>query len=115
MKNQRLLWLIGLILLAMMVVACGGGGDEPAADDAASDTTEDAATEDAAMEEETMDEEASGLPDLEGREVTIAVENAYLPFNYIDPTSGEPSGWDYEVWNEICSTINCTPVYVEAG
>ena len=115
MKNQRLLWLIGLILLAMMVVACGGGGDEPAADDAASDTTDDATTEDAAMDEETMDEEASGLPDLEGREVTIAVENAYLPFNYIDPTSGEPSGWDYEVWNEICSTINCTPVYVEAG
>ncbi|MCB8980870.1 MAG: amino acid ABC transporter substrate-binding protein [Ardenticatenaceae bacterium] len=115
MKNQRLLWLIGLILLAMMVVACGGGGDEPAADDAASDTTDDATTEDAAMDEETMDEEASGLPDLEGREVTIAVENAYLPFNYIDPISGEPSGWDYEVWNEICSTINCTPVYVEAG
>ncbi|MCA9953113.1 MAG: amino acid ABC transporter substrate-binding protein [Anaerolineales bacterium] len=99
----------------MMVVACGGGGDEPAADDAASDTTDDATTEDAAMDEETMDEEASGLPDLEGREVTIAVENAYLPFNYIDPISGEPSGWDYEVWNEICSTINCTPVYVEAG
>lgn len=110
MKNQRLLWLIGLILLALMVVACGGGGDEPAADDAASDTTEDATTEDAAM-----DEAASDLPDLAGREVTIAVENAYLPFNYIDPTSGEPSGWDYEVWNEICRLINCAPVYVEAG
>ncbi len=101
MKNQRLIWLIGLILLALMLVACGGGGDEPATDDA-SDT-------------DTTSEEASDLPDLEGREVTIAVENAYLPFNYIDPDSGEPAGWDYDVWNEICSLINCTPVYIEAG
>ncbi len=110
MKNQRLIWLIGLILLALMLVACGGGGDEPAADDAASD----AAGEETA-EEEAMDEETSDLPDLEGREITIAVENAYLPFNYIDPETGEPAGWDYDVWNEICRLINCTPVYVEAG
>jgi polar amino acid transport system substrate-binding protein len=109
MKNQRLIWLIGLILLALALVACGGGGDEPAAEDAASD----AASEE--MDSEEMAEEASGLPDLEGREVTIAVENAYLPFNYIDPDTGEPAGWDYDVWNEICRLINCTPVYVEAG
>lgn len=114
MKMQRLIWLIGLILLALTVVACGGGGDEPAAEDTTSDTAAET-TEDEAMEEEAMDEETSDLPDLEGREVTIAVENAYLPFNYIDPTTGEPAGWDYDVWNEICSLINCTPVYVEAG
>jgi polar amino acid transport system substrate-binding protein len=58
---------------------------------------------------------AEGLPDLGGREVTIAVENAYLPFNYIDPSSGEPAGWDYEVWNEICRVLNCVPVYTEAA
>ncbi|MBK8903366.1 MAG: amino acid ABC transporter substrate-binding protein [Anaerolineaceae bacterium] len=115
MKMQRLIWLIGLILLALTVVACGGGGDEPAAEDTTSDTAAETTSEDEAMEEETMDEETSGLPDLEGREVTIAVENAYLPFNYIDPTTGEPAGWDYDVWNEICRLINCTPVYVEAG
>jgi len=34
------------------------------------------------------------LTDLGGREVTIAVENAYLPFNYIDPDTGEGAGWD---------------------
>jgi polar amino acid transport system substrate-binding protein len=115
MKVQRLIWLIGLILLALTVVACGGGGDEPAAEDTTSDTAAETTTEDEAMEEEAMDEETSDLPDLEGREVTIAVENAYLPFNYIDPTTGEPAGWDYDVWNEICRLINCTPVYVEAG
>ena len=110
MKMQRLFWLIGLILLAFTVVACGGGGEEPAAEDTSSDAAEETTTEDEAMEEE-----ASDLPDLEGREITIAVENAYLPFNYIDPTTGEPAGWDYDVWNEICSLINCTPVFVEAG
>ncbi len=48
-------------------------------------------------------------------EVRIAIENAYLPFNYIDPITKEPTGWDYEVWDEICVRIDCTPVYVEAS
>lgn len=115
MKMQRLIWFIGLILLALTVVACGGGGDEPAAEDTTSDTAEETTTEEEMAEEEPAAEETASLPDLEGREITIAVENAYLPFNYIDPTTGEPAGWDYDVWNEICGLINCTPVFVEAG
>ena len=55
------------------------------------------------------------LPDLEGREITVAVENAYLPFNYIDPTTGEGIGWDYDAINEICTRLNCVPVYVETS
>jgi polar amino acid transport system substrate-binding protein len=31
-----------------------------------------------------------GLPDLGGRTVTVAVENAYPPFNYLDETTNEP-------------------------
>ena len=62
-----------------------------------------------------MEEEEPAIADLGGQEVTIAVENAYLPFNYIDPDTGEPAGWDYDVWDEICVLINCTPVYVEAA
>ncbi|HLU10311.1 MAG TPA: transporter substrate-binding domain-containing protein, partial [Oceanobacillus sp.] len=54
------------------------------------------------------------LPDLEGREVTIAVENAYPPYNYINE-AGEAVGWDYDTFNEICARINCVPVYVEMG
>ena len=53
--------------------------------------------------------------DLDGREVTIAIENAYLPFNYVDAETGEPGGWDYAAWDEICNRIGCTPVYVEAA
>ncbi|MCC6613351.1 MAG: transporter substrate-binding domain-containing protein [Anaerolineae bacterium] len=52
------------------------------------------------------------LPDLEGRTITIAVENAYPPFNMIDETTNEGIGWDYDTINEICSRINCTPEYV---
>jgi len=56
-----------------------------------------------------------GTPSLSGREVTIAIENAYLPFNYIDEQTGEPGGWDYEVWAEICRRLDCTPVFVETA
>ncbi len=78
--------LAGLLALAMVAAACGG-------DDGTG---------------------AEGN-DLGGREVTVAVENAYLPFNYIDPSTGEAAGWDYEAWDAICAEINCTPVYVEAA
>lgn len=57
---------------------------------------------------------ANVVVDLQCREVTIAVENAYLPFNYI-LKDGTAAGWDYEAWNEICSRLNCTPKFVETG
>ncbi|MCL4247431.1 MAG: transporter substrate-binding domain-containing protein [Anaerolineae bacterium] len=55
------------------------------------------------------------LPDLGGRTVTVAVENAYPPFNMIDETSGEGVGWDYDTINEICARLNCTPEYVQTS
>jgi polar amino acid transport system substrate-binding protein len=42
-------------------------------------------------------------------------KNAYPPFNYIDPKTGKPGGWDYEAWDEICRRLNCKPVYKEAA
>lgn len=54
------------------------------------------------------------LPDLGGREVVVAVENAYPPFNFIDE-SGQGAGWDYDVWVEICARLNCVPVMAEWG
>jgi polar amino acid transport system substrate-binding protein len=53
--------------------------------------------------------------DLECREITIAIENAYLPFNYVVIETGNPEGWDYDVWDEICNRLHCTPVYIEAA
>ncbi|MCB8965690.1 MAG: transporter substrate-binding domain-containing protein [Chloroflexota bacterium] len=98
MKGKNVWLLLFVLILSMVLVACGGGNNEPAAEESSS-----------------ASESASGLPDLGGREITIAVENAYLPFNYIDPTSGDPAGWDYDAIDAMCALINCKPVYVEAA
>lgn len=55
------------------------------------------------------------LPDLGGQVVTVAVENAYPPFNYIDEATGEGVGWDYDTVREICNRINCVPEFQEAA
>lgn len=94
--------LLLLLLLSLALAACGGQAAEPAADSGSETVSEVAPTE-------------SELPDLGGREVTVAVENAYLPFNYIDPQTGEPAGWDYDAINAMCALLNCKPVYVEAA
>lgn len=91
---KKLLWTPFLMLLLVMV-ACGGGEVEPGAGSGSAD--------------------GDGMPDLEGREVTVAVENAYLPFNYISLETGEAAGWDYEAIDAMCELLNCTPVYVEAA
>ncbi|MBZ0305280.1 MAG: ABC transporter substrate-binding protein [Anaerolineae bacterium] len=51
------------------------------------------------------------LPDLEGREVVVAVENFYTPFQFNDPRADEAIGFEYDLINEICNRLNCTPVY----
>jgi polar amino acid transport system substrate-binding protein len=53
--------------------------------------------------------------DLGGREIIIAEENSYPPFNYLDEETDEPIGWDYDVMREVCRRLNCTPVFVEAA
>ncbi len=94
MKKNHILSL-GLMLLLLMLVACGGSATEPAAP-------------------ETAPEEAS-LTDLGGREVRIAVENAYNPFSFIDAATGEAVGYDYDIFYEICARANCTPIFVETS
>lgn len=59
--------------------------------------------------------QASALPDLGGKAITVAVENAYPPFNSIDETSGKGVGWDYDAVNEICKRLNCKPDFKEAA
>lgn len=53
--------------------------------------------------------------DLGGQTVTVGVENAYLPFNYILAGETEGQGWDYDAWRDICDRLNCEPEFVEAG
>ena len=96
--KKRIGLLLVILVMAWALVACGG-----------------ATTEEPAAGEETTGEETTGaLPDLGGREITVALENAYLPFNYIDPATGEPAGWDYEAIGAICELLNCRPTFVES-
>lgn len=97
-----------LLILALLLAACGGNNAATSGDGAAE-------TGGSETEGETTEASASGLPDLGGREVTVTVENAYLPFNYIDPATKEAAGWDYDAWREICKRLNCTPVFQESA
>nr|MCS5665446.1 BMP family ABC transporter substrate-binding protein [Acidimicrobiales bacterium] len=58
-------------------------------------------------------ERAVVLPDLGGRVVTIAVDNAYLPFAYIPADTGVAMGWDYDAMDEVCARLNCVPSFQE--
>jgi polar amino acid transport system substrate-binding protein len=98
MKPKKRL-LLAVLAVSLVAAACGGG---------------DGATTTAASSETTA-ASSGGLPDLGGQSITVAVENAYLPFNYIDPTSGEPAGWDYDAVGEICNRLNCVPEFVATG
>ncbi|HEX5615635.1 MAG TPA: transporter substrate-binding domain-containing protein [Acidimicrobiia bacterium] len=95
---RKLAALTAAAILALGLAACGDDDD----DDAGSGAT-------------TTTSAEGELPDLGGEEVTVAVENAYLPFNYIDPATGEGAGWDYDAWRAICETINCEVKFVEAA
>jgi polar amino acid transport system substrate-binding protein len=125
MNRKSFTGVLLLLVLALVLVACGAETAEevqnaieevaPTLEAAAEEiapTLEAAATE---VMETVEEAQAGDLPDLGGREVTVAIENAYLPFNYIDPNSGEPAGWDYEAWDTICELLNCVPVHVEAA
>jgi ABC-type amino acid transport substrate-binding protein len=54
------------------------------------------------------------LPDLAGREIKIAVENEYPPFNSIN-SDGIGEGWDYDAIKEICVRLNCEPHFNEVS
>ena len=90
---KKLLFTVSMLVLAAMILAACGSADPEGCLGTANDA----------------------IVDLECREITIAMENAYLPFNYIELSTGEPGGWDYEAWDEICARLHCTPVYTEAA
>jgi polar amino acid transport system substrate-binding protein len=79
-----------LVLASLVLAACGGGGAQATP-------------------------EAVSLTDLGGRTITVAVENAYVPFNFIDEATGDPAGWDYEAVAEICRRLNCVPEFRQAA
>lgn len=119
--NRLRISLILLVVMALTLAACGGAPaaapEAPAAPqpEAEAEAPEAAPEVAEAQPEGCLGSAETAIVDLDCREVTIAVENAYLPFNYISIETGEPGGWDYDVWNEICARLHCTPVFVEAA
>jgi polar amino acid transport system substrate-binding protein len=99
-----------LFAVSMLAAACGSDADADA-ETSTDDTTAPETSDEAGGDE--MEE--GGLPDLEGRTVSVGVENAYLPFNYIPVGGDEGEGWDYDAWNEICRLLNCEAEFVAAG
>lgn len=97
MRTRHLFAVATALTLTFGLAACGDDDSD------STDTTEG----------EAPDE--GGLPDLEGRTVTVAVENAYPPFNYINAETNEAEGWDYDVWREICERLNCVAEFEEAA
>jgi polar amino acid transport system substrate-binding protein len=58
---------------------------------------------------------ADAIVDLDCKEITVAVENAYLPFNYILVSNNSVGGWDYDAWTDICTRLHCNPKFVESA
>lgn len=83
---KRLILFSTLVLIALVIVACAS----PAAP-------------------------SSATSDLKGKEIKVAVENAYPPFNFIDKKTNQGAGWDYDAWTEICKRLNCKATFIEAA
>ncbi|MCX6053590.1 MAG: ABC transporter substrate-binding protein [Chloroflexi bacterium] len=94
MKKQGFVWFV--IVIASLIVLSACASPTPTV-------------------EGCLGSSSKAIVDLKCQEVTIAVENAYLPFNYISLKTGEAGGWDYESWNEICTRLHCKPVFVESA
>lgn len=53
---------------------------------------------------------AQDLPDLQGREIVVATENAYPPLQFLD-ASGAAVGWEYDAMAEIAHRLNAAVTY----
>jgi polar amino acid transport system substrate-binding protein len=93
-KMKALRIFSGILILTFLAAACTPATSTPVA---------------------TTEPPASTLPDLGGRKIIVAIENAYPPFNSIDATTNQGIGWDYDVFQEICKLLNCVPLMTEAA
>lgn len=107
--NVRKVLLLILLVSALVVAAC-----EPVAVPAGGGSSEAAAPAAQTCNQITVAEK-DGKPDLQGCTLRIAVENAYQPFNFIDPDTKKGVGYDYDIFAEICTRINCQTEFVETS
>jgi polar amino acid transport system substrate-binding protein len=106
MKKQALLSL--LVLASLVLAACGGTPTTPPAEVGSQPCP-------TAVPQVCPTPQPASVTDLGGRTITVAVENAYQPFNFIDEATGNPAGWDYDAVAEICQILNCVPEFRQAA
>lgn len=82
MKKRLLMALFGIMLIGILA-ACGGSDDSKEAD--------------APAEEGGTEEATGGDKDV----YTVATDNGYVPFEYIDEESGELVGFDIDLMNAV--------------
>ncbi len=92
---------LGLVLVVLLLV---GAACAPVAS-----TGEESGGPCGAMDITAVD----GQYDLDGCTLRIAVENAYQPFNFIDPDTGKAVGYDYDIFDAVCQDLNCKPEFIE--
>ncbi len=103
--NSRKLFLVLVGVLALLAfAACAPISETGAGGEAAPVSCADATIT-----------ETDGQYDMGGCILRIAVENAYQPFNYIDTDTGEAVGYDYDIFNEMCTRLNCQPEFIETS
>jgi len=103
MKNTSRISLLVLIVGVFVLSACSG----------ATEVTEEVSYVDGIPVYGCLGSAEDAIVDLECQEITMAVENAYLPYNYIVTETMQAEGWDYDVFSEICERLHCQPVFVE--
>lgn len=115
MNNIRNIGITVFMMGALLLSACAGAATEPAAPETAGEEATEVTYVDGIPVYGCLGSAEEALVDLDCREVTVAVENAYLPFNFISSETGQAGGWDYEVIPEICTRLHCTPVFQEVA
>lgn len=111
---RKLYWIISLVMIiSVLVTACA-----PKTTEAPPQPPTQAPPEPTKAPEVTMpptQATAGGITNLAGKKITVAVENAYPPFNMIDQKTNEGVGWDYDTVREICKRLNCVPEFKQAA
>ncbi len=110
---KKLFLIISLLIMTSMVLAACAPAATPT--EAPPPEVEEPEPEPTEPPPPEPTEEEMMLPDLGGRVITVAVENAYIPFNFEALATGEVAGWDYDFLAEACKRLNCEIEYIEFG
>ncbi|MBP8292915.1 MAG: transporter substrate-binding domain-containing protein [Caldilineaceae bacterium] len=103
MKTKALSTLLPFLVILALLAGCAAPVAAPAEPGAAAPG---AATAAPAAPQAYVDV-VYDLPDLGGRAIAAAVANDFTPLQYIDPSTSEAVGWEYDAMAELCRRLNC--------